>query len=176
MAFTSSNPFDEMTSLREAVNRLMEESVVREPFGTKRQIMLDVYETADDLDIVAALPGVSPDDLNVTATGDTVTIKAKVPSETEQKESREWTWYLHEIPHGEFSRTIDLPVEVNPQQAKATFQDGLLKLELPKVEEARQHRLHVQTGGQHKEQPVNVGQQPTQQQHTNVGQRAGEGV
>lgn len=171
MAFTS-DPFNEMTSLRDAMNRLMEESVVREPFGSKRNLPLDVYETPDNLDIIAALPGVSANDLNVTATGDTVTIKAKVPSETEQKESREWTWYMHEIPHGEFSRTIDLPVEVNPQQARATFQDGLLKLELPKVEEARQHRLKIQPVGQHHEQPVNVGQQQGQQ--TSAGQQTGQ--
>lgn len=157
MAYTSYNPFNEMTSLRDAMNRLMEESVVREPFGTHRNVPLDVYETPDNLDIIAALPGVSPEDLDVTATGDTVTIKAKVPSETELKESREWTWYLHEIPHGEFSRTIDLPVEVNPQQARATFRDGLLKLELPKVEEARQHKLQIQTGGPQRAQTVNVG-------------------
>ena len=162
MAFTSSSPFSEMTPLREAMNRLMEESIVREPFGNKRNLPLDIYETPDNLDIVAALPGVSPNDLNVTATGDTVTIKAKIPSETELKESREWTWYLHEIPHGEFSRTIDLPVEVNPQQAKATFQDGVLKLMLPKVEAARQHRLQIQTTGQHHEQTVNVGQEAGQ--------------
>lgn len=173
MAFTPSSSAGEMTPLREAMNRLMEESMVREPFGSKRAMNLDVYETPDNLEIIAALPGVSANDLNVTATGDTVAIKAKIPSETERQEAREWTWYLHEIPHGEFSRTIDLPVEVNPQQAKATFQDGLLKLELPKVEEARQHRLQIQTVGQHHEQPVNVGQEQAQQAPT--GQQKGQG-
>lgn len=173
MAFTSSGSPNEMTPLREAMNRLMEESMVREPFGSKRAMNLDVYETPDNLEIIAALPGVSANDLNVTATGDTVTIKAKIPSETEHEESRQWTWYLHEIPHGEFSRTLDLPVEVNPREAKATFLDGLLKLELPKVEEARQHRLQIQTAGQHHEQPVNVGQQPGQQ--APAGQQKGQG-
>jgi HSP20 family protein len=160
MAFTSYDPFGEMTSLREAMNRLLEESFVREPFETRRKIPLDVYETPDNIEIIAALPGVSAQDLNVTATSDTVTIKAKVPSVTEQKESREWTWYMHEIPHGEFTRTIDLPVEVNPQQARATFQCGMLKLELPKVEQAREHRLQIQTGGQQRGRAVKVGQQP----------------
>lgn len=164
MAF-GSNPFEEMTSLRDAVNRLMEESVVRQPYGRNQDMPLDVFETADDLDIIALVPGVSANDLNVTATGESVTIKAKVPSETEQKESRQWTWYLHEIPHGEFCRTIDLPVEVNPQQAKASLQEGMLKLTLPKVEGARQHRLQIQTGGQQHEQAVNVGQ---------AGQTAGQ--
>ncbi len=147
-------------SLRDALTRLMEESIVREPFAARRTIPLDLYETPDNLEIVAALPGVSPGDLDVVATSDTVTIKARVPSETEQRESREWTWYMHEIPHGEFTRTIDLPVEVNPQQARATFQNGMLKLELPKVEEARQHKLQIQTGGAQPAQSVSVGQAP----------------
>ena len=159
MALRSNDPFGEMTSLRDAMNRLMEESYVREPYTSRQTMPLDIYETPDNLEIVASLPGVSPDDLVVTATGDTVTVKAKVPSETEQKGAGEWTWYLHEIPHGEFSRTIDLPVEVNPQQARATFENGLLKLELPKVEEARQHRLQIQAGPR-QQQAVNVGQQP----------------
>ena len=160
MAFTSYDPFGEMTSLRDAMNRLLEESFVREPFETRRKVPLDVYETPDNIEIIAALPGVSAQDLNVTATSDTVTIKAKIPSVTEQKESREWTWYMHEIPHGEFTRTIDLPVEINPQQARATFQGGMLKLELPKVEEAREHRLQIQTVGQQRGRAVKVGQQP----------------
>lgn len=157
MAFTSSDPFGDMMSLRDALNRLMEESIVREPFATRRNIPLDVYETPDNLEIIAALPGVSASDLDVVATGDTVTIKARIPSATEQKESREWTWYVHEISHGEFTRTIDLPVEVNPQQARATFQNGLLTLELPKVEEARQHRLQIQSGGEQRGQTISVG-------------------
>lgn len=159
MAYTSSDPFSELMSLRDAMDRLMEESFVREPFAKRREVPLDVYETPDDLVIVAALPGVAPGNLSVTATGDLVTIKAKVPSETEQKGTEEWTWYLHEIPHGEFSRTIDLPVEVNPEQAKATFHEGLLRIVLPKVEEARLHRLKIQAGGQQSEQPVNVSEQ-----------------
>ena len=107
-------------------------------------------------------------DVNVTATGDTVTLKVKVPSETQKPESSQWTWYLHEIPHGEFTRTIDLPVEINPQNAKATFQNGLLRLELPKVEEARQHKLQIQTGGQ-TQQKVNVGQSEQQMGQHQMG-------
>lgn len=158
-------------SLRDALTRLMEESIVREPFAARRHIPLDVYETPDNLEIIAALPGVSSGDLDVVATSDTVTIKARVPSEAEQTESREWTWYVHEIPHGEFTRTIDLPVEVNPQQARATFQDGLLKLELPKVEEARQHRLQIQTGGEQRGQTISVGQAPEASQARPRGRR-----
>lgn len=163
MSMSAYNPFGEMTSLRDAMNRLMEESIVRSPAGVSRTIPLDIYETADDLVVVASLPGVSPDSVTVTATGDTLTIKAKIPSETENKNSSQWTWYLHEIPHGEFSRTIDLPVEINPQQAHATFENGMLRMDLPKVEEARQHRLHIQSGGtQSVQQTVNVGQQGQQ--------------
>jgi HSP20 family protein len=168
MSMPAYNPFGEMTSLRDAMNRLLEESYVRPSFGSSRTIPLDVFETPDDLVVIAALPGASADDVNVTATGDTVTLKVKVPSETQKPESSQWTWYLHEIPHGEFTRTIDLPVEINPQNAKATFQNGLLRLELPKVEEARQHKLQIQTGGQ-MQQKVNVGQSAQQMGQHQMG-------
>ena len=158
MSLSSYNPFGEMTSLREAMNRLLEESYVRPSSAGSGNIPLDAFETPDDLVIIATVPGVSADEVTVTATGDTVTLKVKVPSETQKPESSEWTWYLHEIPHGEFTRTIDLPVEINPQSAKATFQNGMLRLELPKVEEARQHKLTIQSGGQAPQQKVNVGQ------------------
>ncbi|HUX88559.1 MAG TPA: Hsp20/alpha crystallin family protein [Chloroflexota bacterium] len=158
MSLSSYNPLSEMTSLRDAMNRLLEESYVRPSSAGGRNIPLDVFETPDDLVIIAAVPGASADDVNVTATGDTVTLKAKVPSETQKSQSSEWTWYLHEIPHGEFTRMIDLPVEINPQNGKATFQNGMLRLDLPKVEEARQHKLNIQSGSQAQGQKVNAGQ------------------
>ena len=161
MSLGQYSPFGEMTSLRDAVNRLLEESYVHpSTMGGNRQLPLDVFETPDDLVVVAAIPGASAQDLNVTATGDTLTVRTRVPSEADQQGSAQWTWYLHEIPHGEFSRTIDLPVEINPQQARARYENGVLRLDLPKVESARQHKLNVQTGGQ-MSQKVNVGQGQT---------------
>jgi HSP20 family protein len=144
MVLYPATPFGEMTSLRDAMNRLFEESVVR-PGTEIRTIPLDVYETADDLVVVAALPGVSPNDLTVTATADTLTITACVSSEMDKPEASRYTWYLHEIRHGQYSRTIDLPVEIDPQKARAIYHNGMLRLELPKVEGARQHQLKIET-------------------------------
>ena len=155
--------FGEMTSLRDAVNRLLEESYVHpSTMSGSRQLPLDVYETPDDLVVVAAVPGASAQDLNVTATGDTLTLRFRVPSEAEREGASKWTWYLHEVPHGEFTRTIDLPVEINPQQARARYENGMLRLELPKAESARQHKLTVQTGEQ-PSQKVDVTQGQTNQ-------------
>jgi HSP20 family protein len=156
MVLNPATTFGEMTSLRDAMNRLFEESVVR-PNADGRTIPLDVFETADDLVVIAALPGVSPNDLTVTATADALTISACVPSETDKPEASRYTWYLHEIRHGQYSRTIDLPVEIDPQKARATYHNGMLRLELPKVEAARQHKLKIETESP-QGQKVTVGQ------------------
>lgn len=149
MSLGQYSPFGEMTSLRDAVSRLLEESYVHpSTMSGNRQIPLDVYETPDELVVVASIPGASAQDLNVTATGDTLTLRVCVPSVAEQEGASKWTWYLHEVPHGEFTRTIDLPVEINPRQARAHYENGVLRLELPKAESARQHKLEIKTGEQ----------------------------
>jgi HSP20 family protein len=150
------NPFGEMTSLRDAMAQLLADSFVRPGVAGSRTIPVDVYETADDLVVVASLPGASSNDVHVTATAETLTISYKATSDTEKEGANQWTWYLHELTHGEFSRTLDLPVEVDPQKARAFFQNGLLRLELPKVEAARQHTLKIQTGQQQAPQSVPV--------------------
>jgi len=170
MSLGQYSPFGEMTSLRDAVNRLLEESYVHPTtMSGNRHLPLDVYETPDDLVVVASIPGATAQDLNVTATGDTLTLKVCVPSQAEQEGASKWTWYLHEVPHGEFTRTIDLPVEINPQQARARYENGVLRLELPKVESARQHKLKIQTG-QPTSQNVNVTQGQTNPEQTPQGQ------
>lgn len=170
MSLGQYSPFGEMTSLRDAVSRLLEESYVHPTtMSGNRHLPLDVYETPDDLVVVASIPGATAQDLNVTATGDTLTLKVGIPSQAEQEGASKWTWYLHEVPHGEFTRTIDLPVEINPQQARARYENGVLRLELPKVESARQHKLKIQTG-QPTSQNVNVVQGQTNAGQTPQGQ------
>jgi HSP20 family protein len=144
MSLGAAHLYGDLTALREAINRLIDECSGSLPApGARRSIPLDVYETADDLVVLAALPGVAADAVHLTATADTLTIRAKLPSAAERPEAADWTWYLHEIPHGEAVRTINLPIEVAPEQAQATFQGGVLRLALPKGPKP-EHRLSIQ--------------------------------
>ena len=141
------DPFREMVSLRDAMDRLFEESFVR-PFGgwpllggEARTLALDIYETDDDLVVEASLPGISPDEVDISVVGNTLTIKGEHEEEAEKGEKGKY--HCRERRYGAFQRTISLPVEVNANKAEAVFKDGILKLTLPKVEEAKPKRIEV---------------------------------
>lgn len=138
MALTRWDPVSEMTSLREAMNRLFEESVIRP--GTflagRTSALLDVYEEDDHYVVEVALPGVQPTDVEVTALGNTVTIRGEWPARPEGRR------YLYaERATGRFERTITLPTDVDTDKAHAQAEHGVLRLTLPKAEAARPRRI-----------------------------------
>jgi len=140
------DPFREMVSLRDAMDRLFEESFVR-PFGgwpfltgEAQTLALDIYETDDDLVVEASLPGINPDEVDISVVGNTLTIKGE---HEEKKEEEKGKYHCRERRYGAFQRTVSLPVEVDANKAEAVFENGVLKLTLPKVEEARPKRIQV---------------------------------
>ena len=72
-----------------------------------------------------------------------------------------WTWYAHELDHGQFTRTLSLPFPVSTDHTEANFENGLLHLKLPKSEQARPKKVQVQGGNQRKQ--LEVGSQGNQQ-------------
>jgi HSP20 family protein len=146
MSMMRYDPIGPMTSLREAIDRLFEESFVRPSAmqASARTLMpIDMYETEDAIVISAPLPGVLPEDLEVTVTGDMVTIRARITSEAESEEASRWNWIMHEVPHGELTRTFSLPTLVECDRADAQFLRGLLRLSLPKAESTRPRQIKV---------------------------------
>jgi HSP20 family protein len=136
------NPFGELISLRTAMDRLFEDSFVRPGNGTgsERGLALDMYSTADSLVIEAALPGVKPEDVDVTVLGETLTISANTSAE----QSREDDGYSYrEIRRGSYSRTVTLPNALKTDAATATFENGLLRLSFPKAEEAKPRQIQI---------------------------------
>lgn len=101
---------------------------------------VDVLDRDEDIVVHAELPGVHKDDLEVSMTNDSLTIKGSAKrEETEEKE----TYYRRELSRGTFSRTIGLPTSVDGTRAKATFKDGVLELVLPKLEKAKRQTIKV---------------------------------
>ncbi len=141
------DPFREMVSLREAMDRLFEDSVVR-PLGgyplLQREgvgtLAIDMYETDNDVVVKTSLPGVNPDDVDVTVTGNTLTIKGKTKSDVDETEG---SYHYRERRYGMFQRTVTLPTEVEAGKADADFEDGVLTLRLPKVEEAKPKQISI---------------------------------
>jgi len=136
-----------LISLREAMDRLFEESFVRPragwlaPLGAE-SLALDVYETDQDVVVKSSVPGVKPEDIDITITGDTLTIKG----ETKAEEKVEKANYIRqERRYGAFSRSVTLPTSIVAEQAKAEFEHGVLTLTLPKAEEVKPKSIKVKT-------------------------------
>ena len=142
-------PARDMMSLREAMDRLFEESFLRPGFFGANEsgaamLPMDLYETADEVVVKAAVPGVRPEDIEVTVTGDLLTIKGEFKSETEEKDEKR-NWHRQERRFGSFSRQVTLPAGVNADACQADFENGVLTLKLPKAEEAKVKRVQIQS-------------------------------
>lgn len=138
------DPFREMISLREAIDRLFEESFVRPRAWLEAErvmsVPLDIYEEGDDLIVKATVPGVKPEDLNVQIQNNVLTISGETREERERKETN---YHLREHRYGRFERSVTLPYAVQVDKAEATFDNGVLRLRLPKAEEVRGRRIQV---------------------------------
>ena len=153
---TRFDPFREMLTLRQAMDRLFEDSIVSPASlpaldggnGVSVNPPLDVHETADDLVVTVALPGIKPEDVGITITGHTLQIRGEFKADATTKRED----YLHrERRFGAFSRQLELPVRVKGDAAEATFENGVLTLRIPKAEEVKPRQIEIkpaiQNGG-----------------------------
>ena len=101
---------------------------------------IEVSETEGDLEVKAALPGVKPEEVEITVQNDVLTIKAEHKDTTEEKKR---DFYRREIRYGTFHRAMTLPVSVDSDKAEATFENGVLHLHLPKAEALRPKQIKV---------------------------------
>ena len=142
------DPWNDMLSLREAMNQLMEESFVRPEAARGGQGFvpaLDVSETQDAFLVEAAVPGLQPEDLEITVENSVLTIKGETRQDSAAKER---SFHRIERRFGSFQRTIGLPKSVQADAIRATLEHGVLKLEIPKAEEIKPRKISVNlTGG-----------------------------
>lgn len=96
--------------------------------------MVDVKETDTDIKISAELPGLAEKDIDISLTGDALTIKGE---KKEEKEEKEANYYFSERRFGSFTRVIDLPREVDTNKVEAVFKNGVLHITLAKTEKAK---------------------------------------
>jgi HSP20 family protein len=152
------SPFGELLSLRQAMDRLFEDSFVRPPgwVGATADagLPLDVRTTADALVVEAALPGVHPDDVEITVADGTLTIRAE--TRTERREG-EGDYLVREIQRGSVQRTLRLPAGIEPDRATASFAEGVLKLQIPKAESVKPRQIRIATNGRAAEVESNAG-------------------
>lgn len=143
MTLTRWDPFRESLQLSNVMDRLFENAFVQPSgysTGGQRNFYLpmDVYTTDEEVVVHALLPGVEPEDVNISFEGNTLTIAGEITPPVEQAD-----WIMQETGYGAFRRTLTLDIPVNADQADATFENGRLMLHLPKVEEAKAKRIQV---------------------------------
>lgn len=145
---TRYDPFSDTITLRQAMDRLFEDSIVS-PFtwrnvnGESTSPALDVHQTADDIVVTAALPGLKAEDVDITITGQTLSIRGEFKADEEVSRDQ----YLYrERRYGSFHRQLQLPVRVQGDAASATFENGVLTLRIPKAEDVKPRQIEVKAG------------------------------
>lgn len=101
---------------------------------------VDVLERENEIVVRAEVPGVDKNDLDVSVSDSTVTIKGSTRHEEKEEKG---DYYRHEISTGAFSRSVVLPSDVDGSRAKASFKDGMLELTLPKMEKTGRHNIKL---------------------------------
>ena len=142
------SPFGELVSLRSAMDRLFEDSFVGRPFGgvfsagpdALNHLPLDVTRTADALVVEAALPGIKPEDVDITVEDNTLSIRGEYRDERQTGEGES---LVSEIRRGSVGRTISLPSGLEPDKATATFEHGVLTLRIPKAESVKPRQIRI---------------------------------
>lgn len=137
--------------LRDAMNQLLEESFVPArgaragDSATVRSLPLDVFATRDEAVVIGAVPGMTAEDLDITINQNVISLAGKVPTAAESEQGKTATWYLHELWHGPFRRSVTLPFEVDAANAEATFENGIVRIVLPKAERAKPFKIAIRT-------------------------------
>jgi HSP20 family protein len=144
---SGTTPLRDFMSLRDAMDRLFEDSIVSPGHwltwnsGGTRYMPLDVYETPESIVVRALVPGVSPDAIDVQYQQGVLVLRAEYPTPELKDGSR---WHIREIgAGGETVRRVTLPVEIDIDHAETAYHDGVLTLTLPKAPEARPRQIKV---------------------------------
>jgi len=141
------DPARRYLTLRQAMNRLFDDSVVGNgrqqdlrPGAAEWRLPIEAYSTDHEIVVRAHVPGLKPDDVEITLEGDTLTLRGEFPAPLGNVNR-----LIAELPTGRFSRTLQLNIPIDTAKAEATFENGVLNLTLPKSEAVRPKVIPVKT-------------------------------
>lgn len=147
MAIIRWDPFRDLLNLQDEVSRLFRRTFLGEglrPISSERGIAwapaIDVFETKDKVVVTAELPGLSADDVSLSLDDNVLTIKGERKFSDEVKEEN---YHRIERAYGYFERSIPLPRLVREEEATASYNDGVLRVELPKAEEVKPKQIPI---------------------------------
>ncbi|HLG75977.1 MAG TPA: Hsp20/alpha crystallin family protein [Ktedonobacteraceae bacterium] len=136
---TRYNPFNEVVSLREAMDRLFEDSFISSRTIGTRGVSANLYETAEGYTLQLPIPGVKPENVDITVQQDTVTLKWETRWQVPEGATVHW----HSFQNGQFQQSFTLPAAINSEHVEAHYVDGILTLQLPKAEHAKARTIKV---------------------------------
>jgi HSP20 family protein len=145
MTIARFTPLRDVVSLREAMDRLFEDSFIRpngwvSNNGQPLAVPVDLWETKDAFHLRADLPGLSPDDIEINATADTLTLSGETNVSTDETKDG---WLRQERRFGKFTRSFTLPMQIEPNKVEAKFNNGVLELVLPKAENVKPRSIKI---------------------------------
>ena len=146
MSTPTRDPFDAFTPIRDAVSKFMEDGLVSPErlFAIGRTFPVDVLDLPEEYVIEATITGVKPEDIHITAEGNTITLRSG--GHISHAGSREGTYLRRERlvrPTPEISRTLTLPTRIDPDKIVATYEHGVLTVKIAKTEESKAHTIRV---------------------------------
>jgi HSP20 family protein len=138
-------PFRDMISLQEAMDRLLGQSFVRpvawaESEDQPMSVPVDMIETDDAVIVRADMPGVKPDDVDISITDNRLTMKGEFEAQEEREEGQV---HMRERCQGRFQRSVALPAYIDANKVEAEFDQGILKVTLPKSEKAKPKQIPI---------------------------------
>jgi HSP20 family protein len=138
---TRYNPFNDVISLRDAMDRLFEDSFIPRAVGgvLGRGVSSNLYETPEGFVLQIPMPGASADSVEITAQQDTVTLKWETKVTAPENATTHWSGFQS----GQYQQTFSLPAPINADRAEAHYADGILTLNLPKAEHAKARTVKV---------------------------------
>jgi len=135
-------PMREMMSLRDAMDRLFDDAFTRpiSVSGVSGMPAIDMYQTNDNVVVKAILPGLKAEEVDITVTGETLTLRGEFKHEDEQKET---SYHIREQRYGSFERSILLPTDVKADKAVADFENGILTITMPIAEDVKPKSIMI---------------------------------
>lgn len=138
---TRYNPFNDMMSLREAMNTLFEDSFIPRVGSTGRGMVSNLYETADSFLLQLPLPGAKPEDVEITAQQHTINVKWTTQVSVPENATTHWSGFAS----SQYQQGFTLPVPIDAERAEGSLENGILTITLPKAEHAKARQVKVQT-------------------------------
>ena len=130
----------EMDRLQREMNRLFDDTYPRRARRAAGYPAMNVWTNEDGLIITAEVPGVKPEDIDISVVGDTLTLSGSRKPDELKEDSR---YHRQERGYGDFTRSIQLPFLVNVKKVEATFQNGVLNITMPRAEEDKPKKITV---------------------------------